>query len=86
MTCPTTPKGWREISDQFMEKWNFLHTCGALDGEHVACKGPPKSGSVYYNYNVLMALVDADYNFLWADVGSIGASSDAQIYNESELK
>ncbi|XP_041371521.1 uncharacterized protein LOC121385052 [Gigantopelta aegis] len=33
-----------------------------------------------------MALVDADYKFLWADVGSPGASSDAHIYNESELK
>ena len=32
-----------------------------------------------------MTLVDADYKFLWADVGSPGASSDAQIY-ESELK
>ncbi|XP_041373483.1 putative nuclease HARBI1 [Gigantopelta aegis] len=91
MTCPTTPEGRREISDQFMEKWNFPHTCGALDGKHVACKAPPKSGSVYYNYKgfysiVLMALVDTDYKFLWADVGSPGASSDAQIYNESELK
>ena len=91
MTCPTTPEGWREISEQFIEKWNFPHTCGALDDKHVACKAPPKSGSVCYNYKgfysiVLMALVDADYKFLWADVCSPGVSSDVQIYNESELK
>ncbi|XP_048245223.1 uncharacterized protein LOC125376877 [Haliotis rufescens] len=91
MTCPTTPEGWYEISDQFMEKWNFQHTCGSLDSNHVACKAPQKSGSVYYNNKefysiVLMAMVDADYKFLWADVVSPGASSDAQIYNESELK
>ena len=33
-----------------------------------------------------MTLVDADYKFLWEDVCSPGAPSDAHIYNESELK
>ena len=33
-----------------------------------------------------MALVNADYKFIWADVGSRGSASDAQIYNNSELK
>lgn len=74
MTCPSTPQEWQAISDQFMAKWNFPHTLGALDGKHVACKCPPKSGSMYYNYKgfysiVLLALVDADYKFIWADVG-----------------
>jgi len=35
---------------------------------------------------VLMALVDADYKFIWADVGGTGLASDAQIYNNSKLK
>ncbi|XP_048242507.1 uncharacterized protein LOC125374866 [Haliotis rufescens] len=91
MTRPTTPEGLCEISSQVMEKWNFPHTCGALDGKHVACKAPPKSGSVYYNYKefysiMLIALIDADCTFLWAVVGSPGSSSDAQIYNESEFQ
>jgi len=34
----------------------------------------------------MLAVVDADYKFLWVDIGSRGASSDAQIYNNSELK
>ena len=34
----------------------------------------------------MMALADADYKFLWLDIGPDGASSDAQIYNDSELK
>ena len=88
MTCPTTPEGWRAISDNFLQKWNFPHTCGALDGKHIACKCPPKSGSQYFNYKgfysvVLMALVDADYKFVWADIGATGSASDAQIYNSS---
>ncbi|XP_014673140.1 PREDICTED: uncharacterized protein LOC106813509 [Priapulus caudatus] len=32
-----------------------------------------------------MALVDADYKFIWADIGGMGSASDAQIYNASEL-
>lgn len=35
---------------------------------------------------VLLALVDADYKFLWVDVGGYGSMSDAQIFNASELK
>jgi len=91
LVCPTTPDGWRAIADKFYQRWNFPHTCGALDGKHVACRCPPKSGSQYYNYKgfysiVLLALVDADYKFIWADVGGTGSASDAQIYNDSELR
>ncbi|XP_064641939.1 uncharacterized protein LOC135496509 [Lineus longissimus] len=91
MTCPTTPEGWRAISDKFLQKWNFPHTCGALDGKHIACKCPPKSVSLYFNYKgfysfVFMALVDAEYKFIWADLGGTGSASDAQIYNNSEIK
>ena len=50
MKCPTTPEECREISDKFAERWNFPHTCGALDEKHVNCKCPPNSGSLYYNY------------------------------------
>ena len=91
MTCPTTPEGWRAISGKFLQRWNFPHTCSAIDGKHIACKCPPKSGSQYSNYKgfysvVLLALVDVDYKFIWADLGSTGSASDALIYNNSEIK
>ncbi|XP_052271961.1 uncharacterized protein LOC127872671 [Dreissena polymorpha] len=35
---------------------------------------------------VLLAWVDADYKFMWIDVGGLGSQSDAQIYNQLELK
>ena len=67
------------------------HTVGALDGKHIAIKKPKKSGSEYFNYKgyfsvVLLALVNADYKFLWVNVESSGSSSDAQIFNCSKLK
>ena len=91
LVCLSTPDGWRAAADKFFQHWNFPHTCGALDGKHVACRCPPKSGSQYFNYKgfysiVLMALVDADYKYIWADVGGTGSASDAQIYNDCELK
>ena len=77
LTCPTTPEQWLEVSEKFESKWNIGNVIGALDGKHVAIKCPPNSGSLYYNYKgfhsiVLMALVDAEYKFLYIDVGANG--------------
>jgi len=49
------------------------------------------SGSFYYNYKgffsiVLLAVVDADYKFLYCDIGASGAGSDAGIFNDTEQK
>ncbi|XP_034027403.1 putative nuclease HARBI1 [Thalassophryne amazonica] len=90
MTCPTTDAGWRHIADGWLQRWNFPHTIGAIDGKHVACKAPPNTASQYYNYKgyfsiILLALVSSDYMFLWEDESGCGAASDAQIYN-SELR
>jgi len=85
------PSEYKHAADKFMERWNFPNTCGAIDGKHVNCKCPPNSGSLYYNYKrfysvVLIALVDADYKFIWADTGVMGSASYAEIYNASKLK
>ena len=90
VNCPTSSEGWREISVKFLNKWNFPHVCGALDGKHIACKCHAKAGSWYFNYKgfhsiVVLALVDADFMFIWADISGTGSASDAQIYNISEL-
>lgn len=91
MQCPNTPEGWREVSKVFEKRWNIPHAVGALDGKHVAIQAPSNSGSIYHNYKgffsiVLLALVDGDYKFLWADTGANGSASDAQIFNHSELR
>ena len=88
---PNTPDAWQAIAKHFETRWNFPHAIGALDGKHVAIRKPPKSGSLYYNYKgffsiVMLALIDADYKFIWAEVGANGSSSDAQIFNDCELR
>lgn len=35
---PTNQEEWREVAQKFGERWNFYHTCGTLDGKHVAIK------------------------------------------------
>lgn len=88
---PTTAEEWQPVADRFSTRWNFHHACGALDGKHIAIRKPAKSGSLYFNYKgffsiVLLALVDADYKFMWAQVGANGSSSDCGIYNHSSLE
>ena len=81
-------KGWRRSSEpDGMSPILF----GALDGKHIVMKKPKKSCSDYYNSKgflplVLLALVNTKYRFIWVNVGSSGSSSDAQIFNRSDLK
>ena len=77
LKCPSTPDEWLEISEKFSKRWNFEHVLGALDGKHIAIRCPPNAGSLYYNYKgfhsiILLALVDAEYRFLYVDVGANG--------------
>ena len=78
------------MAEQFDSRWNLPHCCGALDGKHVNIIPPANSGSYYYNYKqrfsiVLMALVDADYKFIFVDIGCNGRVSDGGIFRESTL-
>lgn len=73
------------------EKWNYPCCIGAIDGKHVAIQQPSSSGSEFFNYKhffsvLLLALVDANYKFIYANVGASGRAGDAGVYNESTLK
>ena len=61
-----------------------------MDGKHIVLKRPINSGSLYFNYKsnfsiVLLALVDADYKFIYIDVGCNGRISDGGVFRNSTL-
>ncbi|KAJ8961611.1 hypothetical protein NQ317_001692 [Molorchus minor] len=72
---PLTAEQWIEIEKGFRD--NFPHSVGAIDGKHIVIKCPNNTGSEYYNYKrifsiVLLALVDGNYRFIFADIESQG--------------
>ena len=86
-----TEEEWKLVEQQFFERWNFPHTLGALYVQHVAIRCPPSAGSLYFNYKgihsiVLMALSDADYTYLYVDLGANKSSSDGGAFADIELK
>lgn len=76
---------WYTISNQFYQRTNFPNIIGAIDGKHVRIIQPENTGTQCFNYKkyfstVLMAWVDADYIFVYIDVGANGAASDSNIF------
>lgn len=87
---PNTKEKWLEIAGEFHSRWDFPHCLGALDGKHVIMRAPANSGTTFYNYKgtfstVLLALVDAQYRFIYVDVGANGKMSDGGIFDRCSL-
>ncbi|XP_054261015.1 uncharacterized protein LOC128985495 [Macrosteles quadrilineatus] len=87
---PAQPEEWEKIAKDYHNKWNFPHCIGAVDGKHVVIESPTGSASVFYNFKgffsvVLFALVDADYNYMFVDVGAQGSAGDVAVFENSAL-
>ncbi|XP_011292455.2 uncharacterized protein LOC131803498 [Musca domestica] len=88
---PTNEDEWKDIANEFENQWNFINCIGAIDGKHVHIKKPKTSGSYYFNYKktfsiVLLAVVNANYEFICVEVGANGRASDAGVFAQSEYK
>ncbi|XP_067647650.1 putative nuclease HARBI1 [Eurosta solidaginis] len=87
---PTNENEWKMEANAFNQRWNFPHCIGAIDGKHVNIKKPPGSGSFYFNYKkhfsiIMMAVVNANYEFLMVDVGANGRASDAGLFSQTKF-
>ncbi|XP_068102756.1 putative nuclease HARBI1 [Hyperolius riggenbachi] len=87
---PQDASEWQAVAHDFHMIWNFPNCGGAVDGKHVRINPPPNSGSYFYNYKgffsvVLMALVNARYEFMMVDVGKNGRVSDGGVMEATEF-
>lgn len=85
-----TKEKWEAIASRFEKSAQFPHCLGAVDGKHIRIISPIHSGSMYYNYKeyysiVLLAVVDANYRFVYVYVGSYGKECDSSIFKASTL-
>lgn len=85
---PSTTSEWKEVANGFYSLWNFPNCGGAVDGKHIAIMKPPNSGSYFYNYKgyfsiVLLAVVDANLEFIYANVGQNGRISDGGVIDNT---
>ncbi|CAH1963126.1 unnamed protein product [Acanthoscelides obtectus] len=84
-----TEDEWKNITKHFENRWNFPHRLGAIDGKHIDIIRPSGSGSYFYNYKgsmVLLAIVDARYQFIMCSFGVNGRISDGVLQNVSITK
>ena len=88
--APLTVNDWRQIEHWFSTRWNFTNCIGALDRKHIMMRSPPNSSSMFHNYKgffsiILMALVNADYWFVYIDVGNYGSNGDGGIFKANSF-
>ena len=83
MHIPSTKNDWLRIATE--ELWQFLNCIRAFGGKEIALFHPLLGGWNYYNYKrfhsiVLTALVDANYKFLYVDIGCQGRLNNGAVY------
>ncbi|GFS06949.1 protein ANTAGONIST OF LIKE HETEROCHROMATIN PROTEIN 1 [Elysia marginata] len=85
----TTQTEWLAIARRFEDSWQFPNCLGAVDGKHIAITPPPGSGSFYFNKGfhsiVLMAIANADYEFLYVNCGTNGRVSDGGVIEYADF-
>ena len=74
-------------------EWQFPFAFSAIDGSHLSIKCPAGDGEAmkqYHNFKnfysiVLLALVHAKYNFIWASLGAPGNIHDSTLFQSTNI-
>ena len=87
---PTTEGEWIHAGNESERKWDFPNCLGAVDGNHVKITPPTGSWSFYWNYKrfsslVLMSIANANYEFLYCDIGTNGRVSDGGVIENTKF-
>ena len=87
--APQLNKVWKQLADDWYQRWKFPHTLRSIEERYMACKTPANSKSTYYNYKdifsvILFTMVDSDYKFIYIEASDKG--SDAKMFNSCDLK
>ena len=91
MKIPHDAAEWRAIAEVFEKKWNMPHCLVAIDGKHESIIHPPRSGSLYFNYEkffsfLLQGITDVNYKFLFVDICREPSAGDTQICKHCPFK
>ena len=89
---PTSRDDFKESMAKFGEEWQLPYAFAAVDGSHLPIKCPKRGAQAmkqYFNFKgfyfiVLMALVDAEYRFIWSSVGDPGNTHDSTLMQSTE--
>jgi hypothetical protein len=85
-----TQQDWEGVANEFQRKAHFPMCLGAIDGKHIRIENFPHAGSMHFNYKkyysiVLLAAADADFRFVFVDIGAYGKDCDSSILQNTEF-
>ncbi|XP_075996858.1 uncharacterized protein LOC142990849 [Genypterus blacodes] len=87
LQTPSTEAEWRKAADGFLQKWQFPHCLGAIDGKRISIQPPGYSGNTPHITSVpMMAVVDANYKFLYLSAGAQASASETGLFAESDFR
>ena len=90
---PSTLDDFKDCSLDMEEMWQFPLVFSALDGCHIPIKMPRGGGhsaKEYHNFKnfysiILMGMVNAKMQFIWASVGCPGSNHDSIIFRSTSF-